>query len=116
MIAVPYAGNLNCLQTLSLEFSCSFGICFRRVGQKACIEDWLASHGLEDVDWFVDQESGSHTNRPGLKQLKQAIFAGDVDTVVVYKIDGLSRSLSDGIALLCEWLEQGVRLKEGCRS
>ena len=39
--------------------------------------------------------SGGHMERPGLKQLIEAIEDGLVDIVVVYKVDRLTRSLSD---------------------
>jgi DNA invertase Pin-like site-specific DNA recombinase len=40
--------------------------------------------------------------------LQAAIFAGAVGTVVVYKLDRLSRSLRDGVNVLCEWKETDV--------
>ena len=39
--------------------------------------------------------SGGNTDRPGLKRLMADIERGQIDIVVVYKIDRLSRSLSD---------------------
>jgi site-specific DNA recombinase len=39
--------------------------------------------------------SGGTMERPGLKHLLDDIRAGDVDTVVVYKVDRLTRSLTD---------------------
>lgn len=39
--------------------------------------------------------SGGNTNRPGLKALLEDCQAGRVDTIVVYKIDRLTRSLAD---------------------
>jgi hypothetical protein len=39
--------------------------------------------------------SGGNMTRPGLKKLLDDIAAGKVDTVVVYKVDGLTRSLAD---------------------
>jgi site-specific DNA recombinase len=39
--------------------------------------------------------SGGNMERPGLKQLLADIAAGKIDTVVVYKVDRLTRSLSD---------------------
>ncbi len=35
---------------------------------------------------------------------------GDVDTVVVWKLDRLSRNLRDGITTLCDWCERGLRV------
>ena len=39
--------------------------------------------------------SGGTMERPGLKRLLADIAAGTIDTVVVYKIDRLTRSLAD---------------------
>ncbi len=77
--------------------------------QVDAIERYLAGHGME-ARFFRDRLSGKDTNRPAFAQLETAIFHGEVDTVVVWKLDRLSRSLRDGINLLCDWLEQGVRI------
>ena len=39
--------------------------------------------------------SGGTMNRPAITQLMQDIQAGEIDIIVVYKIDRLSRSLAD---------------------
>jgi len=39
--------------------------------------------------------SGGHMDRPGLKELIADIKAGHIDIVVVYKVDRLTRSLTD---------------------
>jgi hypothetical protein len=39
--------------------------------------------------------SGGNTDRPGLKRLMADIERGQIDIVVVYKIDRLTRSLAD---------------------
>ena len=44
--------------------------------------------------------SGGNTERPGLTQLLDDIKAGDVDVIVVYKVDRLSRSLADFVRLI----------------
>lgn len=38
------------------------------------------------------------------------IFAGKVKTVVVWKLDRLSRRLKDGVNLLADWCERGLRV------
>ena len=43
-------------------------------------------------------------------QLQKAIFDGTVKTVVVWKLDRLSRRQHEGIGLLATWCEQGVRV------
>ena len=44
--------------------------------------------------------SGGNTDRPALKRLLADIEAGLIDTVVVYKLDRISRSLLDFLSLL----------------
>jgi site-specific DNA recombinase len=54
-------------------------------------EGWKASPTLYDDGGY----SGGNLDRPGLRRLLTDIEAGRVDTVVVYKIDRLTRSLAD---------------------
>lgn len=39
--------------------------------------------------------SGGSIDRPALKRLLEAVESGKIDTIVVYKVDRLTRSLSD---------------------
>ena len=54
-------------------------------------EGWKALPAVYDDGGF----SGGNIERPGLKRLLDDIDAGMVDTIVVYKIDRLTRSLAD---------------------
>lgn len=54
-------------------------------------EGWAALANRYDDGGF----SGGTMERPGLKELLNDIRAGKVDTVVVYKVDRLTRSLTD---------------------
>ncbi len=54
-------------------------------------EGWLCLRAAYDDGGF----SGATMDRPALQQLLADITAGRVDTVVVYKIDRLTRSLAD---------------------
>jgi DNA invertase Pin-like site-specific DNA recombinase len=42
--------------------------------------------------------------------LQAAIFAGQIDTVVVWKLDRLARSLKEGVNVLADWCQRGVRV------
>jgi DNA invertase Pin-like site-specific DNA recombinase len=81
-------------------------------GQRAEIERWLAGNGIEPagVRWFVDKRTGDTLKRPAFEQLQGAIFAGEAGSVVVYKLDRLSRSLRDGINVICDWCDRGLRV------
>jgi site-specific DNA recombinase len=52
--------------------------------------------------------SGGNMNRPALKQLLDDIAARLVDTVVVYKVDRLTRSLTDFARIIEVFDQQGV--------
>jgi DNA invertase Pin-like site-specific DNA recombinase len=78
-------------------------------GQRREIDRWLKGHGLT-ATYFVDKKSGDNLKRPAYERLQAAIFAGEVKTVVCFKLDRLSRSLQDGINTLCDWLKTGVRV------
>jgi len=52
--------------------------------------------------------SGGNMERPGLKKLLADITAGKVDTVLVYKVDRLTRSLSDFARIVESFDKQGV--------
>ena len=80
--------------------------------QRAEIERWLSNHqlNLAAVRWFEDKDSGTTTQRLAFEQMQKAIFEGQVKTVVVWKLDRISRRQRDGINLLADWCERGVRV------
>ena len=41
---------------------------------------------------------------------EKAIFDGTIKTVIVWKLDRISRRLQDGINLIADWCERGVRV------
>src|SRR5262249_62214361 len=59
---------------------------------------------------FEAEETGGTLRRPAFDGLEKAIFAGTVKTVVVWKLDRLSRRQRDGVDLLADWCERGVRV------
>jgi len=80
--------------------------------QKAEIGRWLAGSGIDpsSIEWYEDKESGQDLKRPAFDRLGKAIFAGTVKTVVVWKLDRISRRQRDGVNLLADWCERGVRV------
>lgn len=81
-------------------------------GQRAEIERWLSGNGINpaDVVWYVDKKTGDTLQRPAFERLQAAVFAGDVRTVVVWRLDRLSRKLRDGINVIADWCERGLRV------
>jgi site-specific DNA recombinase len=59
-------------------------------------EGWIALPGLYDDGGFT----GANMDRPALTRLLQAVEARELDCVVVYKVDRLSRSLLDFTRML----------------
>ena len=68
-------------------------------------EGWVCLRAAYDDGGF----SGATIDRPALQQLLADLTAGRVDTVVVYKIDRLTRSLAD-FAKIVEILDARDRL------
>ncbi|WP_163071126.1 recombinase family protein [Priestia flexa] len=66
----------------------------------------LRQAGAEEI--FRDKATGKNTNRQGLKALLSNLQAGD--TLIVSKLDRLARSLKDGIQLVDELTEKGIKL------
>lgn len=73
------------------------------------LEKYCAANGFKPV-FFIDKATGTNLQRPAFEKLEAALFHGEFDTVVIYKIDRLSRSLLDGITVLSNWLNKGIRL------
>lgn len=67
-------------------------------------EGWTALKTVYDDGGF----SGGNLDRPGLKQLLADVRAGAVDVVVVYKVDRLTRSLSDFAEIVKAFDASGV--------
>ncbi len=80
--------------------------------QRSEIERYLRSSGedLDNVLWISDKETGSTLSRNGFKQLEKGIFSGEIKTVIVWKLDRLARSLKDGVAIISDWCDKGVRI------
>lgn len=80
--------------------------------QKHEIGQWLSGQSIAPagVTWYEDHETGTTLERPAFERLQAAIFSGTVKTVVVWKLDRLSRRLQDGVNLLADWTAKGVRV------
>jgi len=80
--------------------------------QKREIERWLDGNSVDrsKCKWYIDKATGDNLDRPEFARLSRDIFNGQVATVVLWKLDRLSRSLKDGINVLCDWCERGIRV------
>ena len=79
--------------------------------QRADLERWLAAQGLNgDVTWYEDKATGKNMDRAGWKKLQADIDSGQIDRLVVWRLDRLGRTAS-GLCKLFEDLQaKKVRL------
>ncbi len=80
--------------------------------QRAEISRWLRGSSIpaDAVVWFEDKETGKTLQRPEFNRLQHAIFGGQITTVVVWKLDRISRRQREGINLLADWCDRGIRV------
>ena len=89
------------------------GACYVRVSTENQLENYSIEEQTERltayckakditiVKFYTDGGySGGNVNRPGLQQMLGDIAAGIIDTVIVYKLDRLSRSQKDTLMLI----------------
>ena len=73
--------------------------------QEAALRVASGQRGWVLAEVVVDAgESGKSLDRPGVRRVLEAIAAGELDGVVVAKLDRLSRNLGDLLAVV-EWLD-----------
>lgn len=78
--------------------------------QRAELEAWLKRQRYKRVQWFEDRESATTMQRDAFQKLQAAIFAGQITTVIIWKLDRLARSLKEGVTVLADWCQRGVRV------
>jgi site-specific DNA recombinase len=81
--------------------------------QREACEAYILSQRHEGWQLLANQYddggySGGNMERPGLKKLIADIASGKIDTVVVYKVDRLTRALSDFAKIVDTFDKQGV--------
>ena len=67
----------------------------------------LTAAGCEKL--FKDEVTGAHANRPSLIRCLKALETGD--TLIVWKLDRLGRSLRDLIQMLDDFKQRGVKFR-----
>jgi DNA invertase Pin-like site-specific DNA recombinase len=74
--------------------------------------DALQRAGCREEHVFLDIASGARTARPGLAACLQALAPGD--TLVVWRLDRLGRSMTHLVTLIDELLRRQVRFRSLC--
>lgn len=79
--------------------------------QIAVLKDYSLRHDIQNLRFYSDVGvSGAKDSRPQLDQMLHDIRSGRIDTVLVFKIDRLGRSLKNLLDLLAEFKNRSIRL------
>jgi len=80
--------------------------------QRSEIQRYLKNNGIHfnRVTWYEDTETGTRLQRAEFDRLQADIFAGKVKTVILWKLDRLSRNLRDGVNVLGDWADKGIKI------
>lgn len=77
--------------------------------QNHAVDEWLAKQDFGNILEFADEGiSGKTTNRPGFQAMLAAIEAGEVGTVVVYRLDRLTRNAVIAMQMIINWMQRGI--------
>ena len=74
--------------------------------------DALRQAGCAEEEMFLDVASGTYTTRPGLEACLQALTTGD--TLVVWRLDRLGRSMLHLVTVLAELGQRQVGFRSLC--
>lgn len=79
--------------------------------QREAIRQWAKANHVPqtEIRWFEDRITGTTTDRPQLQKLQWAISKGRIDTVVVFRLDRLARNLRDGLEMLADLADRGIK-------
>ena len=78
--------------------------------QKLALKRYASSHGLKGVKYHEDHATGRTISRDSLDRILDDVRAGKVSDLVVWKLDRLSRSLTDMIQTFEMLLSHGCTL------
>jgi site-specific DNA recombinase len=94
---------------VSTEKQADFGVSLEAQSEK--VRAMAVVQGAELVEIIVDAgESAKSLNRPGMARLLSLVDAGAVDSVIIAKLDRLTRSVKDLAELLERFNRRGVSL------
>src|ERR1039457_2781356 len=94
---------------VSTEKQADFGVSLEAQSEK--VRAMAVVQGAELADVIIDAgESAKSLNRPGMARLLALVDGGTVDTVIIAKLDRLTRSVADLAVLLKRFERRGVSL------
>lgn len=81
--------------------------------QRHAVDQWLKTKlppGQHSIQYFTDQGiSGKTEKRPAFQQLLTGVESGEIDTVVTFRLDRLSRKATTALTLLLDWIRRDVQ-------
>lgn len=80
--------------------------------QRQVIREWTKTNHvrLDDLSWYEDKKSGATIERPQLHKLLRDIDKRKIDTLVVFRLDRLARNTREGLQLLADVADKGIRV------
>jgi DNA invertase Pin-like site-specific DNA recombinase len=78
--------------------------------QKKMINEYCSIYSIELDEIIEEIYTGTTSDRDGLNHLKSLIENGDVESVVVMKLDRLMRSFSEGVVFIKYLLDNDVKI------
>ena len=94
---------------VSTEKQADFGVSLEAQSEK--VRAMAVVQGAELAEVIIDAgESAKSLNRPGMARLLSLVDAGAMDTVIIAKLDRLTRSVKDLAELLERFTRRGVSL------
>jgi len=77
--------------------------------QNHAVSEWMTKRGMSGAVEYADSGiSGKTMKRPGIQALIADVEAGKITTVVVYRLDRISRDAISAMRLLLDWMQAGV--------
>jgi DNA invertase Pin-like site-specific DNA recombinase len=69
--------------------------------QEVAVKDWIAANGVLNATFYSDFAlSGTDSKRPKYQQLISDMAHGEIDTLIVFRLDRLTRKSSEAIRLV----------------
>ncbi len=93
---------------VSTDKQADFGVSLEAQTEK--VRAMAVVQGAELIEIIVDAESAKSLNRRGMARLLSLVDAGAADTVIIAKLDRLTRSVKDLAELLERFTRRGVSL------
>jgi len=78
--------------------------------QKNKIKQYCELNDIKVVEIIEEIYTGTTSNRDSLNHIKELVDKGECDTIVVYKLDRLMRSFSEGVIFLKYLLDNEVKI------